>query len=164
MTRSPELDPRQRLCWENYINPSSETFSDAKASAIKAGYGPAYAAEIKLTSWFKGRERRLRMRDKGEEVLEEMLNMPVLVTTYTGLGHDKTPVVVTEPALVRIKQDTAKFAVERLGKDEWSGRQEHSGPEGGPIVTQEHKENGNNALDKFIGKLFGGLEDDPGVE
>ena len=101
--------------------PKLETFSDAKASAIKAGYGPAYAAEIKLTSWFKGRERRLRMRDKGEEVLEEMLNMPVLVTTYTGLGHDKTPVVVTEPALVRIKQDTAKFAAERLGKDEWSG-------------------------------------------
>lgn len=152
MTRSPELDPRQRLCWEGYINPSSPTFANAKQSAIAAGYDEAYAAEIKLCAWFKGRERRSRMHDKGEEVLEEMLDMPVEVIQYEGQGEARRPVVVTEPALVKIKQDTAKFTVERLGKENWSGRQEHTGADGGPIVTEEYKKDGNNALDTFLGQ------------
>jgi len=37
--------------------------------------------------------------------------------------------------LVKIKQDTAKFAVERLGKEDWSTRQEHSGPNGKDLPT-----------------------------
>ncbi len=149
MTRSPGLDPRQADCWERYINPESPTFADAKASAIAAGYGATYALEIKLCSWFKGKERRLRMKDKGEIVLEDMLDMPVLVQVYSKTGE---PYLVTDATLVKIKQDTAKFSVERLGKDDWSSRQELSGADGGPIVTQEHKDNGNSALAQFLGK------------
>ncbi len=135
MTRSPEMDPRQMLCWQNYIDPDSETFADATNSARKAGYGTEYAREIKQTKWFISMERRIRLRSRGEEVLEEMLDMPVTVAVYKAPGSKEISHVTTDPSLVKIKQDTAKFAVERLGKEDWSTRQEHSGPNGKDLPT-----------------------------
>ncbi len=134
MTRSPNLDPRQALCWESYINPTSPTFADAKNSAIAAGYTASHAEDIKKLAWFKSAERRVRLRDKGETVLEDMLDMPVVVEKRASAASD-VMIMVTDPSLVKIKQDTAKFAVERLGKEDWSTRQEHSGPNGKDLPT-----------------------------
>jgi hypothetical protein len=75
----------------------------------------------KLNEW-----KKERMIKKAEKNLEEMLDMPVNV-----LDDD---VVVTEPALVKIKQDTSKFVVERLNKDEYSSRQENTGKDGKDLL------------------------------
>lgn len=134
MTRSQEPDPRQMICWEYYIDPDSETFANATASARKAGYGSEYAREIKQTKWFISMERRIRLRTRGEEVLEEMLDMPVIVEKRASAASD-VMVMITDPSLVKIKQDTAKFAVERLGKEDWSTRSEHTGANGAALPT-----------------------------
>lgn len=153
MTRSPDLDPRQLDCWERYINPKSETFANAKRSAMAAGYSDAHSEDIKAFEWFKRMEHRSkmqRMRVKAEDALEEMLDMPVNVIEYTGLGEDRTPVVTTDTTLVKIKQDTAKFAVERLGKDEWSTRQELTGADGERLIDADAKRKSDEAINDFL--------------
>lgn len=130
-----DIDPRQNLCWGFYVDPESETFSNATKSAIKAGYTPTTADQITTHDWFIGKTRRLNIRNKAEKVLEEMLDMPVNVLSWEGKGDEAEQVVQTEPALIKIKQDTAKFASERLGKDDWSSRSELSGPGGSPLVS-----------------------------
>lgn len=133
------LDPRQALLWESYINPHSETFGNALQSALKAGYTEKTANMITTTEWFEGKLRRFNMRKKAEKVLEEMLEMDTSNPRLVG----EEIVTVNDPALMKIKQDTAKFSAERLGKDEWATRSELSGPNGEPIqtgLTEEQKQ------------------------
>lgn len=127
-------DPRQRLMWSFYVNPKSSTFNNAHQSAVKAGYTEDYAGQITSQDWFKGRLSRLNLLDEAVEVLQETLRMPVLVEEVDGHGDDAELVVKTSPALVRIKQDTAKFIAERQGKEDgWASRSEITGKDGGPV-------------------------------
>lgn len=138
-----QMDPRQKLCWEYYVNPKSKTFSNAYQSAMEAGYEEATAAQITTMNWFAEKCRRVNMLGKAEKVLDEMLEMPVTIGKM-GLrrpidGEDyeveEVGIVTTEPALIKIKQDTAKFVAERLGKDEgYSTRNEVTGKGGGPVI------------------------------
>lgn len=147
------LDPRQKLCWEKYIDPESPTFSNGAQSAIAAGYSESFADKVLTTDWFKGRLRRLNLKNKGEQVLEEMLNLPLYVATGEVKGKDgvEVPFVKIDPALVKIKQDTAKFVTERLGKDDWSTRNEVTGAGGGPVaITNESKAQADKAIDDFL--------------
>lgn len=122
-----QLDPRQRLCWEAYANPKSATFGNGLQSAIKAGYEPEYANQITTTEWFKEKVRRLNLLSKAEKVLDEILDMPTEVLEWKGNGDDREQVVVTEPAIIKIKQDTAKFIASTQGKDEgYSTRLDHT--------------------------------------
>lgn len=127
-----QLDPRQALLWESYINPHSETFGNALQSALKAGYTQAYAEQITNTEWFLGKVRRMNMRKKGEEVLKEILEMD---TTNPKLVGEQI-VETNDPALLKIKQDTAKFATERLGKEDWASQTQIANPDGTAIGTQ----------------------------
>lgn len=96
------LDPRQKMCWDLYVNPKSETFGNAYQSAQKAGYEEGYAAQITLAPWFLEKLRRLNLLGKAEKVLEECLDIPK----------------ESEPALVKVRQDTAKFIASTVGKHE----------------------------------------------
>ncbi len=136
------LDPRQKLCWDLYINPKSETFSNGLQSAIKAGYDDEYAAHITLAPWFCEKIRRLGMLEKAEKVLEECLDMPTEVVkweaNYEAGEKEMVDVVKTEPALVKIKQDTAKFIAERVGKNEgYSTRTELTGKDGEKLIENQ---------------------------
>lgn len=114
------LDPRQNMCWALYIDPNSESFGNGTQSAIKAGYEPDYADQITTVEWFKGKIRRLNLLDKAEKVLDMTLDMKTL--DKSGFHKDK---------LLRIKQDSAKFLAERLGKgDGYSTRNELTGANG----------------------------------
>lgn len=123
-----QYDPRQKLCWDLYINPKSETFGNAYQSAIKAGYEDATARQITTVEWFIEKRRRLNLLSKAEKVLDETLEMddtePILVE---GEVIDRK----RNPALTKIKQDSAKFLAERLGKEEgYSTRHEMTGKNG----------------------------------
>jgi hypothetical protein len=112
-----QLDPRQKLCWESYINPKSETFGNALQSALKAGYEETYSTQITATEWFIEKVRRLNMLGKAEKILDKTLEegydeQEILID---GLPSGK---VKREPSLSKIQQDTAKFIAERLGKSE----------------------------------------------
>lgn len=73
------------------------------------------------------------MLEKAEQVLEETLNMETEADIYAG------PVVVgvkKDSSLVKIKQDTAKFVTERIGKNDWSVRNELTGANGKAIEVK----------------------------
>lgn len=146
-----QLDPRQKLCWENYANPKSETFGNGTQSAIKAGYDPDYADQITTIDWFLGKIRRLNLLSKAEKVLEEMLDMEVKIIKFSkrkGLEDsegevgdeegDIEMITAVDPVLVKIKQDTAKFVAERQGKHEgYSTRTELTGNNGTPLIPEQ---------------------------
>lgn len=115
-----QLDPRQKLCWENYINPRSETFGNALQSALKAGYEEATANQITTYDWFVGKRRRLNLLSKAEKVLDETLE-------YIAINEEGK----VDAAVGRLKLDAAKVIATTLGKDEgYSTRSEVTGANG----------------------------------
>lgn len=146
------LNAKQKLAWDSYVNPKSKTFGNGLRSALHAGYQENYASTITTRPWWVDKVRRLRLLSKAEKVLEEMVDMPVQTLEWEGKGEDAEQVVVTNPALVKIKQDTGKFLAERLGKDEgYSSRSEVTGAGGAPILVPDEKQKEVNiALLKFL--------------
>jgi len=118
------LDPRQKMCWNAYINPKSETFGNALQSALKAGYTDGSANKITTENWFVGRVRRLNLLEKAEKVLDETLEL----NTLTDEGK-------VDRGLHAIKLDAAKFVAETQGKaDGYSKRSEVTGKDGETIA------------------------------
>jgi hypothetical protein len=125
-----QLDPRQKLCWDFYTDPKSETFSNGYQSALKAGYEDATATRITTFDWFIEKCSTLNMLDKAERNLNKFLEMDEDTDTK-----------------VRVKADVTKFVAERVGKAQYSARTEHTGKNGGAIeFTAEDKEAANKAL------------------
>lgn len=102
-----QLDPRQKMCWDAYVDPRSETFGNALQSALKAGYEPDYCEQITSQTWFKERLRRMNLLGKAEKVLDETLE--IMSVNEKG-EHDS--------ALVRAKLEAAKFVASTQGKHE----------------------------------------------
>jgi len=153
MPQQKALTPQQAALWEAYINPESDTFGDATNSARKAGYAESFCDTVAQTDWFDGLRRRYNMRKRGEQVLEEMLEMPVKVLEHSREKDEQgNPIkyVATDTGLVKIKQDTAKFVVERLGKDEWSSRSELTGADGAPLVDPDKKKKSDALLNDLL--------------
>lgn len=144
------FDPRQKLCWDLYIDPTSDTFGNALQSAVKAGYVYDTAKNITTERWFRLRINRLQMLDDAEKVLKEMVTMKTKNSKIVGTKF----VEMEDSQLVKIKQDTAKFLAERLGKDDgYSGRNEVTGKNGKELgSTSENRELRGSLLDKILGR------------
>lgn len=125
-------DPRQQLCWSYYVKPGSETFANAYASAIRAGYEETTASQITTVDWFLDRMRKLNIVKKAENALEETI------------GYDpKNDEGKIDPAIARIRLDAAKFAASTLGKDvtdlSYTTRTELSGPQGEDLFKTDEE-------------------------
>lgn len=129
-----EPDPRQSLFLSYYLDPTSETFSNALQSALRAGYAQEYAESLTslMPNWLSERLGDNKMLEKAEKVLSETLDM------------DDTEAIVVDgeevdrkrnPALTKIKQDSAKFVAETVGKAKYSKRTEQTGPNGKELPT-----------------------------
>lgn|SRR5574343_78739 len=112
-----QLDPRQKACWDYYIDPSSPTFSNGMQSAIRAGYEEAYANQITTTEWFKEKLRRANMLNKAERNLDRALDIPI---EDEKLGDRALKATL--------------FVAERLGKGEYSNRTEMTGADGKDLI------------------------------
>lgn len=127
-------DPRQSLFKEYYLDPKSETFSNAYQSAIKAGYEESYAERITSNAqgndWYSETIRDHEMLRKAENNLSEYLTMDTMNDVIKG----DSVIRIRDTQLEKIKQDTTKFVVERLGKGKYSTRQEVTGKNGEAIV------------------------------
>jgi hypothetical protein len=138
-------DPRQELCWEYYVDPESDTFGNAYKSAVRATYARTTALHITKMDWFLEKTRRLMLFSKAEKVLEETIEMSTFVPVIgqfgpiyveTGEFNDKGKPIKKllhgeNDKLLKIKQDSAKFVAERLGKKKgYSTRQEVTGADG----------------------------------
>lgn len=110
-----QLDPRQKICWDYFIDPRSDTFSNARQSAIKAGYTETTANQITTEKWFTERVRRLNMVSKAERNIDEVLELQI-----------KDPVTgKIDPVALSNRTRVDMFVLERLGKDDgYSTRQE----------------------------------------
>jgi phage terminase small subunit len=138
-----QLDPRQKLCWDLYINPKSKTFGNATQSAVKAGYEYDYADQITTVEWFKGKLRRLQLLDKAEKVLDKTL-------TYE--PEDEEGKVKTD--LLRIQTDVAKFVAQTQGKDDgYSTRSEITGKGGEALVNTETLDKATKAINDYLGNI-----------
>jgi hypothetical protein len=118
-----QLDPRQKLCWDNYTNPKSETFGNATQSAIKAGYTDGTADTITTTEWFIGRLWRLNATSTGEKKMKQLLELDLY-------DHENK----VDVGIARIQADLAKFLTSTQGKNEgYSTRTEQTGKDGESI-------------------------------
>jgi len=136
------LDPRQKMCWEFYTTPKSETFGNATRSAIKAGYTDGTADTITLTEWFCGRLWKLNAVLKGENKLRELMELTIVdVEGKVDVG------------IARIQADLAKYITSTLGKDEgYATRQENTGKDGKDLIPETINEEDKKALLGLIGK------------
>lgn len=117
------LDPRQKLCWENYSNPTSPTFGNATQSAVAAGYEHDYADQITMTEWFKCKVWKLNGVYTGERKIEELINLPI----QNEVGYDV--------GIIRVQADLAKYLTSTLGKEEgYSTRSELTGKDGEKLM------------------------------
>jgi len=129
-----QLDPRQKVCWDLYVDPSSPTFSNGMQSAIKAGYEEAYANQITTTEWFKEKVRRSNMLNKAERNLDKALDIPI---EDEKLGDRCLKATI--------------FVAERLGKQEYSTRQELTGADGKDLIPdQERKELASGLIKEYL--------------
>lgn len=137
-------DPRQSLFLSHYLNPKSETFSNALQSALKAGYSQEYAESITaiMPDWLSealGKQRMLRTAEKN---LLDIMEMDVEVGVKVGEEEIGKKI---EPSLVGHKLKASMFIAERLGKEKYATRTEHTGAEGKPIPIL-HTLNQTNVL------------------
>lgn len=100
------LDPRQSLFFEYYLDPKSETFSNALQSAVMAGYTEEYAKVLmsKMPTWLSEKVNDMNLLSKAERNINKFLDM------------DEHPM---------IQADITKFVAKGLGKTKYSERHEN---------------------------------------
>lgn len=116
------LTPQQELFIANYTNPKSETFGNAKQTALKVGYSLDYAENITalMPDWLSDNIGLLKRLKKAEKVLDETLEMDT---------RDPTTNKV-DSSLQKTKADVAKFIASTVGKSTYSTRTELTGKNG----------------------------------
>lgn len=119
--------PQQLLFKKYYCSPKSETFGNASKSAIRAGFSEEYASVIttQKTEWFSEIMAGIHLLDLAEEALEEAITYDVKN------GGDKV-----DASIASIKAKSAQFVAERLGKERFATRQEHTGADGSDLKVQ----------------------------
>lgn len=136
------LTPQQELFLANYTNPKSETFSNALQSALKAGYTQEYSESItaQMPDWLSenlGDMKRLR---KAEKNLDEVQNLVIV---------DENGKVDANLIDKRTRVDI--FIAERLNKQKYSTRYEHTGKDGEalpiPIINLNVPRDNSNTED-----------------
>ena len=129
--KTPFLTPQQELFLSYYTNPKSDTFSNAKASALKAKYTESYANNIMtlLPEWLSDDIGDMKRLKKAEKNLDEVQNFNVVD------GEGKVDVHLLDK---RIKVDM--FYAERLNKSKYSTRQELTGKNGESLGLVDKKD------------------------
>lgn len=159
------------ICWEYFVEPKSETFSNAYLSAIKAGYAVQTAECITKEFWFQEKTRQLNMLSKAERNLDEALDLPSQTHAMGAFGPlytkekvkdgtfkngkvkyktVKKPIMTHNAGLLKIRNDTSKFIAERVGR----ARYGQQAPEAGNTINLFVFENDQRL--KIARRLIGG--------
>lgn len=112
---SDELTIRQIQFISYWLNPKSDTFGNAYASAIKANYSEEYAKVLasRDLEWLSDNvKRKKKLVEKAETNLENLLD-----------AEDE-----------KVKADLTKFTLSRLKKEDYSERSELTGKDGEKLV------------------------------
>lgn len=124
-------DPRQSTFLALYLDPKSETFSNALQSALNSGYEREYAESItaKMPAWLaEAVGEKSEMLDLAERNLKETLELPQKTHAMGAFGPlyekgkkkgKKIPIMAYNASLIKYRLDAAKFIAERIGKDKY---------------------------------------------
>lgn len=121
MANQYKADPRQALFLAGYLDPKSETFSNAYQSALAAGYEEEYAKVIlsKDLDWLSDSVKDAELVQKAEKALLEALG-------YSTLDENGK----VDSGAGRLKLDAAKLVLKGLKKEKYSERSELTGADG----------------------------------
>jgi len=131
-------DPRQDLFLSHYLDPNSETFSNAYQSALKAGYSDEYAQVV----------------TRGRSWLSEAVSDARLVTLATKnlevalVGGLDDPEKGGKPLQMR----ATEFSLKGLQKAKWSDRQEVTGKDGKDLIPEAITDEERQAIKTLLGK------------
>lgn len=148
-------DPRQAAFLAFYLDPKSETFSNALQSALKAKYDMNYAKSLvsRMPTWLAEKVGELDMLRKAERNINNVLEMETKQPVITMIGpvtdEKGNPVLKENPNLLKIKADVSKFAAERLGRARW-GRTEIPGGDGDDSNPELHIHFHNDRIVKVV--------------
>lgn len=129
-------DPRQQLFLSYYLDPKSETFSNALQSGIKAGFTKQYSESIMslMPEWLSEKLGKSSLLIKAERNIDEILDLPSKVQAmgafgpiYEGKGEKKKPFMVHATGLLKVKADVTKFVAERIGRKKYGAESENPG-------------------------------------
>ena len=114
------LDPMQQAFLSNYLDPKSDTFSNIRQSAMKAGYSQEYSDNLTgiMPKWLSENIGRSKMLAKAERNLDKALDIPI---------EDKE---LGERAL-----KATLFVAKGIGKEVYSERNELTGKDGKDLPT-----------------------------
>lgn len=119
-------DPRQSLFLSYYIDPKSETFSNAYQSALKAGYEEEYASTIlnQDLAWLSESLSDSSLLQKAEKRLNQILDFEPV--------DDEGRL---DNALIANQMKAVTLVAKGIGKNKYSERLEQSGPNGKELPT-----------------------------
>lgn len=107
--------PKQKLFLGFFLNPQSNSFSNAYQSALKAGYSDETAKHITSVpkEWLS------------ERISDELMVHKAEIRLYKAIDSNDDKLAI----------DVSKFITSRLNKKKWSERQEITAEGGKPIIT-----------------------------
>jgi hypothetical protein len=139
-------DPRQSLFLVNYLDPQSETFSNALQSALKAGFSQQYAESIMslMPEWLSEKLGDSRRIQQAERHLDQVLELPILIPAMGAFGpivkkiptgkyktitkkgkkkrveiFEEEPIMVWSTSLIKEKSKVAEFALSGLARSRY---------------------------------------------
>ncbi len=121
------LNPQQILFKEFYLDPGSETFGNAKGSALAAGYSDDYALNITRSqnTWVSELVRDFSRLKKAEDALDEALALDI----------SKQASDLIDTQVLEKKTKVAMFVAKGMAKHKYSERTEHTGADGKDLPT-----------------------------
>jgi hypothetical protein len=118
-------DPRQSTFLSYYLDPKSETFSNAYQSALKAGYSEEYATNItgQMPDWLSDSLSDASLLAKAEKRLNQILDLEP-VNEEGGVDN----------SLLANQMKAINLVAKGIGKAKYSERVEQTGANGQPLV------------------------------
>ena len=137
--------PRVTAFKRAYIDATNEkTFCNIRQSALAAGFSQSYAenlsGRVNEPKWW------IQFRESQEAIRAKMLQMSEQ-HFYKVL---ETPDNTDNTERYKLKQRTAEFISERVGKDVYSTRQEVTGADGRRLFDSSKRERANVPLTKLF--------------
>lgn len=119
-------DPRQSLFLSYYIDPKSETFSNAYQSALKAGYEEEYASTIlnQDLAWLSESLSDSSLLQKAEKRLNQILD-------FDPVNEEGK----LDNALIANQMKAVTLVAKGIGKAKYSERVEQTGADGKELPT-----------------------------
>ncbi len=126
MANQHQPDPRQSLFLSYYLDPKSETFSNALQSALRAGYSQEYSETIlnQDTDWLSESLSDASLLHKAEKRLKQILDFEPV--------NEEGKV---DNSLLANQMKAINLVAKGIGKAKYSERIENTGANGQPIVV-----------------------------